>query len=142
MTTFTVPSTLCAANAETDSPGQAMPAGTPTTQYTVELTSVDWSNPALAGQKVLWGLAYSLDNGVTWGPGICDNTSSNTVGGSSVNVPSWAYATQTVGQSNPRTGKIGLLQFTTQNAPPAGALVRLFAWPTVAIHLGATITIT
>lgn len=137
--TFTIVEEPCPANAEFDSASASVPANL--TGIKVTLTSSQWSNPALAGKLVLWGVAYSTNNGVTWGPGFCDNLSSNLIGGASVNVPAWAYQTDKVG-GLARNGSLPYFAFSGGDMPPVGTLVRLFAWSQVAIPLGATVAVT
>lgn len=125
-------------NQENDSATATIP--TKPTQVTVVLTSSQWTNATLAGKRVMWGVAYSTDGGVTWGPGTCDSLDSNLIGGASVAVPAWAYQTDTIGNFG-KNGVMPSFQFSGGDMPPDGALVRLFAWPEVTISLGASVTL-
>lgn len=137
MAVFTIPEASCTANAATHSPTATMPAGLK--GINVSLTSTQWSDAPKAGKLVLWGVVYSTDGGATWGPGLADNTSSNTVGGASLSEPAWVYQTDVVGNFG-RGGVKGLFAFSGGNMPPAGTLVRLFVWPTITMNIGVVIT--
>ncbi len=128
------------ANQENDSPVTAVVTSNLKTVM-IQLSSSQWSNAALAGNKVLWGVQLSRDGGLTWGPGLCDSTSTNTIGGGSLAVPAWAYQTDTIGNFS-KNGGLPYFQFSLDDLTIAqGATTRLFAWPTVAIPLGAVVTI-
>lgn len=134
--TLTIPEQNCQANSENNSPtAVTLPAGV--TAVKVDLTSSKWSAPNLAGAQVLWGIAYSTDGGLTWGPVRSTNVE---IGGPSNNVPAWTYQVDIVGRFG-RGGALGQFDFSGSRMPPAGTLVRMLAWPTVNIPLGASITV-
>lgn len=138
--TRTIAERNCAADQESHTAGNTtIPSGL--SSIFVRLSSSQWANPALAGKRVLWGIALSRDGGVTWGPGTCDSPSSNLIGGASLSVPAWAYETVTVGQVA-KDGGLPFFAFSLNDLEVAqGAQVRLFAWPEgAAIPLGAVVT--
>lgn len=111
------------------------------TAIKVTLTSSQWANAALAGNRILWGVQLSYDSGATWGPGDCSEPSSNPIGGASASVRSWIYGTVIIGATH--RGNLPSFSFSgDQITDTDGAIARLFVWPEVAIPLGASIVIT
>lgn len=127
MAVFPVPETSCPANVETVSPATVYNGGA--ASAAIALTSSEWDAKAGTGTLV-WGLQRSDDGGLTYYrwftmPGV---------GGEPLTIG------QRFGKS---ASQMPEMRFSGADVIPAtGARLRLFVVPTVAIRLGATITVT